>query len=291
MSKKVEAEVSWESERVIAQIAGESGAGKSLWVANLKNALIYDTDIGGGQAPYKKRILDNGSEVVTTATSFPEILKDLRERARDGRLDKTKTVAIDHVTGLQQEGVLRHNPSLSADYGRSGDATTREWRQIREFIRHLDFNLIVTAHLKGRWANDKQVGMITDGPKNIEADVGIVLYLQRGASYPGMALVQKWRRDPDDPRGAVPANFIFTMENFEKIAGAGMGKPRAPVALASAEQIKTINDLLAVVKLPDGETDKWLTKAGVESFEDMPADKLDKCIMALNAKLPKGANA
>lgn len=273
-------------ERIIALIAGESGTGKSFFVANLHNALIYDTDIGGGLAYADQRILRNKSERVQVG-SYVEVLEDLKRRQAQGKLSNILTLAIDHLSALHQESCIRNNPRDERDFGRSGDIATREWRRIREFARTQDFNLIVTAHMKAKWENEKAVGVVADAGKNLEGDVSIALQVRRSSSYPSTAWVQKWRRDPEDERGAIPNTFPFTIEAFERFAGAGLTAPRAPIVLASAEQITTIDGLLQVAKLPEGTVEKWFKKAGVETFAEMPADAISKCISYVKELLEK----
>jgi hypothetical protein len=48
--------------------------------------------------------------------------------------------------------------------------------------------------------------------------------------------------------------------------------------------------LIDSVKLPDGLADKWLVKAGAESWEDMKAVDVAKCIDYIEKRLePKAA--
>ena len=250
-------------ERIIAVIGGDSGSGKSFFVANLADALIYDTALAGGLAYADDLIASQGSERVEVA-SYVDVLRDLQGRARDGRVPRS--VVIDHVTALQQEGVLRHNPQMVADYGRANSQATAEWRHIRNFCKSLDCNLIVTAHMKGEWVQDKQGGMTIDGGKNIEGDVGIVLYLEheKGGAYPARAQVIKWRRLPDDPRGTIPRTFPLLMEKFVKLCGQDLTRVRDPVTLASEEQVAELTALLDHLNLPEPITDtkaKWLLKS------------------------------
>lgn len=274
----------WESDRAIALVAGPSGAGKSFFMANLPNAVIYDTDIGGGLAAYADRIARMKSARVEVG-SFAEILADLKARQRDGSVPKT--IVIDHITGLHQAAVLAANPTGEADYGRSAAQATSQWRGLRELARKLDCNIFACAHLKGEWAQNTQVGMTTDGAKNIEADMGIVLYLvhPQGAGYPSLAKVVKWRRDPDDKRGPVPASFKFTPEEFRRIAGDGMDRTAKPEALASTAQIAEVRRLLGVVKLPEGKIDpklKYLTEATVEQLAEITAKQAEAATVYLN---------
>ena len=63
----------------------------------------------------------------------------------------------------------------------------------------------------------------------------------------------------------------------------------APVKLATAMQIQEIKDLLALV--PEGTTEKWFNKAGVDQWEDMPAEVIGKCIEFVRNRLPSAAAA
>lgn len=270
-------------DRIIALITGDSGTGKSFFIGSLKKALIYDTDLGGGLAYLDERITKNGSERVELS-SYKDIIADLRKRLSAGNL--YETIVIDHVTQLQQEAILRHNPHQEADFGRGGNKATYEWRQLREFVRTFDCNLFCVAHLKAEFEKDKNVGKMTDAAKNIDGDMHVVLRLEakkddKGRKqYPSEAIVVKWRRDPEDKRGAVPDAFTFTLDNFEKLHGLDYKRERDKVELAKDESVVKLRSSLEKV----GEerrlelTDKWLKAAGVEGFGHMTEPQVQACI-------------
>jgi hypothetical protein len=68
-------------------------------------------------------------------------------------------------------------------------------------------------------------------------------------------------------------------------------KQAEQVQLATPEQVREINELLNIVRLPEGTTDKWFAKAGVDVWEDMPADTLAKCIEYVKNRLPQALTA
>ncbi len=263
-------------ERVIALIAGESGTGKSFFIGGLRNALIFDTDIGGGLAYLDARIARNGSERVEVG-SYLDVIQELN--ARRGKMAQVTTLAIDHLTTLQQEAVLRYNPQFQENtFGREHDRANKEWRKVRDLVRWGDFNLICTSHLKAKYEAKIQTGVTTDASKNIDADFTMVLHLRRGNAYPSQAQVVKWRRDPDDERGLIPATFPFTLDRFLELHGYSLEGNREEVEVASAEQVKELERLLSVVKLPEGTTEKWLAKAKAETWSELTADQIVKCI-------------
>lgn len=274
MAKKAEF-----AERVIALLAGDSSTGKSFFIANLKNALIFDTDLGGGLSYADRMIRANGSERIEVG-SYLEVMEEVAKRRRQGKLKDITTLAIDHLTTLQQESINRHNPGAVDDFGRSYDKATREWRKIRELVRLGDFNLFCTAHMKSKYEKKEVVGLTTDASKNIEADFSIVLYLRHGNGYPSSAYVHKWRRLPDDPRGVIVRGdtFPFTMDDFISRHGCGLDGKRVEIVMATPEQAAEVDRLLQVVKLPEGTVQKWLAKAKAESWLDFTKDDLAKCL-------------
>ena len=281
------------TERIIALLAGESGVGKSFFVANLKKSLIYDTDIGGGLAYADERIKRNGSERVEVG-SYLEILDDLKKRQQARTLDRWVCIVIDHLSGLHQEACIRHNPKDERDFGRSSDIATREWRRVRHFARNGDFNLVVCAHLKAKWENEKAVGLIADGGKNLEGDFQQVLEIRRSNKYPSTAWVKKWRRDPEDVRGLIPNIFDFSVERFEQLAGGGLTEPRKPIVLASESQVKELLGLLEIAKLPEGTLEKWQKNSGTEAIAEWSGDdiakRLDYIKGLLNPPAPRNPN-
>ena len=270
-------------DRVIALIEGDSGCGKSFFMACLKNALIFDTDLGGGLSEYEERIKKNGSERIEVS-SFGEILSEIRQRLRSGAL--RETIVIDHLSGLHQDSLLRHNPTQDSDYGRSNNKATFEWRQIREFAKTFDANLFCASHLKPEYEKDKNVGRIADGAKHLEGDFHIVLKLEslkddKGRKrYPATAHVMKWRRDPEfDTRGPVPDSFKFVLEEFEKIHGANYKREREKIILAKPESVDALKVALALLNPEKSAelTAKWFKAAAVDSFEFMSETQVEKC--------------
>lgn len=276
------------AERVIALIVGESGAGKSFFLANLKKALIFDTDIGGGLSAYEARIRRNGSELIQVS-SYPEVMVEIGKRKAANTLKDFTTIALDHLTTLQQEAVARHNPTGAEDFGKSYAKATKDFHRLRELVRTGDFNLFCTAHMKAKYVDNKPVGFIPDASKNVEADMTMVVYLEKSGKHPSTARVDKWRRDPEDERGLVPARFPFTVEEFRAIHGFDLDGTRHETPMATPEHVAELVRLLSVVKLEEGTEDAWKKKAKVEEWIDMTEAQIVACINHLNKIIAKGA--
>src|SRR5690606_38801052 len=81
--------------------------------------------------------------------------------------------------------------------------------------------------------------------------------------------------------------FEWSYEAIQRKYGTETLERQASVVeLASPRQVAEIKDLLGIVRLPDGLVDKWFAKAGVDTWEDMPAEAIQKCIEYVRGRLP-----
>lgn len=60
-----------------------------------------------------------------------------------------------------------------------------------------------------------------------------------------------------------------------------------PVEVATKEQVAEIKKLITTAVLPAGAVNKWFAKAGVDLWEDMPADVIAKCIAFAKSRQAK----
>ena len=66
---------------------------------------------------------------------------------------------------------------------------------------------------------------------------------------------------------------------------------RRSLPLLTPDQVAEIHALLSIVRLPDGTVDKWFAKAGCDTWEDMSADTIQKCIDFVKNRFPSAAAA
>jgi hypothetical protein len=66
------------------------------------------------------------------------------------------------------------------------------------------------------------------------------------------------------------------------------GAPAPQSEPATVEQVREIKELLSLVRMPEGIVEKWFAKAGVDLWEDMPAESVEKCIQFVKGRLPAG---
>jgi hypothetical protein len=199
-----------------------------------------------------------------------------------------RTLVIDPITPIFNDLLEKCETQVGADFGRHYGAANKTMKRLANLIMNLDMNVIVTAHAKTEYGeNLRKLGYTFDGWRQLDYWFDLVVELGKKGKK-RMAKVVKTRVEsfPDEDV------FEWSYEAITKRFDVSMlEKEATAVQLATGDQVREIKELLAIVRLPEGTTDKWFAKAGVDVWEDMPADVLAKCIDFVRNRLPSAAAA
>ncbi|HEV2293169.1 MAG TPA: AAA family ATPase [Tepidisphaeraceae bacterium] len=262
---------------------GPAGVGKTTAAIQFPNSYIIDCERGAEN--YDKLITQSGSAVFQT-NDVNEVIAEVKSLLTVKH--DYRTLVIDPITTVYNDLLEKSELRVGSDFGRHCGAANKEMKRLANLILALDMNVVVTAHAKKEYGDNlKVLGFTFDGWKQLDYWFDLVIELgKRGKKR--MAKVVKPRVDsfPDEDvfewsYEAIKARYDASMLERESQA----------VALATPEQVGEIKALLSVVRLPEDTTDKWFVKAGVETWEDMPADLLAKCIDYVKNRLPQIAAA
>jgi hypothetical protein len=162
-------------------------------------------------------------------------------------------------------------------------------RRIVGLLLQLDMNVVMVMHGKIVYGeNFAKLGTSYEGWKKWLYLFDLSIEISKtgtGDKAKRIAKVIKTRMD-EFPDGD---EFEWSYAELSKRVGkAEMEKVSVPVVLATSEQIANLRSLLETVKLPEGTEDKWLSKAGVDSFEDMKSEDVEKCIKFIQGRLTSG---
>jgi hypothetical protein len=257
---------------------GPAGVGKTTAAIQFPRSYIIDGE--RGTENYDKLITDSGSAVFQT-TDIHEVIAEVKALLTE-RHDY-RTLVIDPITTVYNDLLEKSEQKVGADFGRHYGAANKEMKRLANLIMALDMNVVITAHAKAEYGqNFSKIGYTFDGWKQLDYWFDLVVELgkkgkkryakvtkTRIASFPDEDVFE-WSYD------AIKARYDETM----------LEKESAAVELATTEQVAEIKALLSVVRLPEGTTEKWFAKAGVDTWEDMPADVLAKCIDYVKNRLP-----
>ncbi|HEY7117415.1 MAG TPA: AAA family ATPase [Tepidisphaeraceae bacterium] len=257
---------------------GPAGVGKTTAAIQFPNSYIIDGERGAEN--YDKLITSSGSAVFQT-TDINEVVQEVKALLTE-RHD-FRTLVIDPITPIFNDLLDKCETQVGADFGRHFGAANKTMKRLANLIMNLDMNVIVTAHAKAEYGeNFRKLGYTFDGWRQLDYWFDLVVELgKRGKKR--MAKVAKTRIEtfPDEDV------FEWSYDAIKKRYDASILEREAQqIALASPEQVRELKELLHVVRLPEGLVDKWFSKAQVDTWEDMPAETIAKCIEYVKNRLP-----
>jgi hypothetical protein len=257
---------------------GPAGVGKTTAAIQFPNSYIIDAE--RGTENYDKLITASGSSVFQT-TDVNEVVQEVKALLTEKH--DYRTLVIDPITPIFNDLLDKCETQVGADFGRHYGAANKTMKRLANLIMNLDMNVIVTAHAKAEYGeNLRKLGYTFDGWKQLDYWFDLVVELGKKGKK-RMARVAKTRIEtfPDEDV------FEWSYDAIKKRYDASILEREAQqVALATPDQVRELKELLHVVRLPEGLVDKWLTKAQVDTFEDMPSDTINKCIDYVKNRLP-----
>ena len=257
---------------------GPAGVGKTTAAIQFPNSYIIDAE--RGTENYDKLITASGSSVFQT-TDVNEVVQEVKALLTEKH--DFRTLVIDPITPIFNDLLEKCETQVGSDFGRHYGAANKTMKRLANLIMNLDMNVIVTAHAKAEYGeNLRKLGYTFDGWKQLDYWFDLVVELGKKGKK-RMARVAKTRIEtfPDEDV------FEWSYDAIKKRYDASILEREAQqVALASPEQVKELKELLHVVRLPEGLVDKWFSKAQVDTWEDMPAETILKCIDYVKNRLP-----
>lgn len=257
---------------------GPAGVGKTTAAIQFPNSYIIDGERGCEN--YDKLVTASGSVVFQT-TDIDEVVTEVKSLLTEKH--DFRTLVIDPVTTLYNDLLDKCATKVGEEFGRHYGAANKTMKRMANLIMALDMNVIITAHAKAEYgANLSKLGYTFDGWRQLDYWFDLVVELGKKGKK-RMAKVVKTRIEtfPDEDI------FEWSYEAIRKRYDASILEREAQqVSLATPEQLAEFKHLCARATLPAGLLEKWMDKAQVSDWADMPADILAKCIEFMRGKLP-----
>ena len=257
---------------------GPAGVGKTTAAIQFPNSYIIDCERG---AENYDKIIAASNSVVFQTTDIQDVIAEVKALLTEKH--EFRTLVIDPITTVYNDLLDKCETQVGADFGRHYGAANKQMKRLANLIMALDMNVVITAHAKAEYGqNFAKIGYTFDGWRQLDYWFDLVVELSKKGKK-RMAKVVKTRVDrfPDDEV------FEWSYDAMRRRCDVDiLEREASAVTLATPEQVAQIKELLAVVRLPEGTTDKWFAKAGVDVWEDMPADVIAKCIEYVKNRLP-----
>lgn len=265
-------------------IFGESGVGKTWLSLMFPKPYFIDTEGGAKLKHYQNRLEESDGAYFGPedgAGDFGTIIHEMHTLASEKH--EFKTLVIDSLT-------KPYNTIISNEAERLGDKNAfaadkkpaiAKVRGLINAMDRLDMNTFIICHEKAKWAGGEQAGWdenIWDGLR-YEIDLTLRIVRQAGKRF---AIVCKSRLlgFPDGDRFEATYEEIVARYGKDYIEANSI-----PVELATIEQVKEVENLLAVLKVEDKEIDKWHLRAKADSFSEYRTEDLNKLIIYLKSKI------
>lgn len=271
---------------------GKPGVGKTWTSLDFPSVYYIDSEGGADLAHYTDKLKKSGGAyfgVDQGALSFDAIVEQVQALATESH--NYKTVVIDSITkifntAITDEGERLQREGKKNEFGIDKKPAVYQIKRLVNWLQRLDMNVILVAHQKPLWGTDKngdraEIGTTFDCWDKLEYELHLCLQIEKTGNS-RIARVKKTRLlgFPD------ASNFPWSYEDFAKLYGKDVIEKKAEaLVLATPEQVAEITALLELVKLPDGEVEKWFTKASVTSFAEMDQSKILACINAMKLKI------
>ncbi len=267
-------------------VFGEAGVGKTYTSLDFPNCYFIDSEGGATRKHYTDKLEQANAAyfgVEQGAADFNEVIEQVRALATEKH--GYKTLIIDSITKLFNNEIAKEAERLGDKdaFGASKKPAIAQTRKLLNLLDRIDMNVILIAHEKKEWANEKQIGVAADAWEKMGYELDLVLNIKKQGET-RYAFIKKSRLEgfPDSSK------FEWSYPNFaEKYGKSVIEGEVKTLELATPEQLQELKGLLENWKAPENFEEKTLANAKAESWSDMDKDKLDKVISFIKNKLTK----
>lgn len=263
-------------------IYGKPGAGKTWASLDFPGCYYIDTEGGANLEHYTDKLKKSGGVYMGPeqgALDFDTVIEQIQALATEEH--KFKTVVIDSISKLYNTAISTEAERLGDKdaFGASKKPAIAQMRRLVNWLSRIDMNVVLVSHEKSEWGqNGKgervETGTTFDAWDKLEYELDLCLNVVK-AGPNRSARVRKSRLE-----GFKEANsFPWSYDEFAKLYGKEViEKKSEALVLATDTQLKEVERLLSIVKLPDGQEDKWLKAANVDGWEEMSSERIAKAI-------------
>lgn len=265
-------------------IFGKAGVGKTWASLDFPKCYYIDTEGGANLKHYTDKLAKAGGMYMGPeqgSQDFDTIIEQVKALGTEEH--PYKTLVIDSISKLHNMEVNIEAERLGEKdaFGASKKPALRKMATLMRWADRIDMNVVMIAHEKSLWFKGEQIGVTFDAADKLDYDLHLCLNIVKtGESR--KAFVKKSRLESFADGSAFPWSYNdFATKYGREIIEGGVKQ----IVLATPEQVAELTTLLEVIKLPEGQTDKWLKAANAESFADMDTDKINACINLLKGKV------
>lgn len=276
-------------------IFGPPGSGKTWFTLSFPTPYYIDTEGGADLRHYQDRLKAAGGVYMGPsdgALDFPSVIQEMQTLATESH--PYKTLIFDSITKLYQTCIALEAERLGDKdaFGASKKPAIAWMRRLVNWAMRLDMNIWFVAHDVAEWGlvngQRTEVGRTADIWDKLLYEFDLALRITKsGPSRYAMVRKSRLLGFPDGEQFPLETDGqdVGYAEFSKRYGKDFIEAPVAPITLASTEQVAEIIRLLAVVKTPEADIEKILTKAGADSWAELNESQADSTIKWLNSKV------
>lgn len=267
-------------------ISGKSGTGKTIFALNFDKPFYIDAERGATRKQYVDKLIASGGAymgVEEGSQDFREVISQVRELATTQH--DFKSIVIDSFSNLYVLEAASAEERLGSDFGKDKREANKPSRQLMRWLERVDMNVVLVCWQKDKWSRRERElimeGSTYEGPPRL--DYSLDLWLEtKMVGQKRFANVVKSRIEGFP----VGTDIELSVEAFKRLYGQAIVEGEVkPIVLATPDQTGEIKRIIDLLKIPEEDIDKWLTKAQAVELEDLSKDNAAKFLVFLQNKL------
>lgn len=263
-------------------VFGKPGVGKTFTALDFPQCYFIDCEGGANMEHYTDKLAQSGGAYMGVdqgALDFDTVIEQVQALGTEQH--DFKTVVIDSVSKLFNTAVAVEAERLGDKnaYGADKKPAVANMRRLVNWLSRIDMNVILISHEKAEWGlNGKgervEIGVTYDCWDKLSYELDLVLnVLKAGQSRNARVVKSRLLQFAD------AEVFPWSYPSFaDKYGKAIIEKKSKEIVLATKEQVAEIKNLIAKVKLPDGQEEKWLKANQVDTWDELATDNIAKAI-------------
>lgn len=268
-------------------IYGAPSVGKTWTSLEFPSVYYIDTEGGANLPHYAAKLKKSGAAYMGPddgALDFKSVIEEIQTLATTDH--PYKTLVIDSFSKLFNTQVALTAEAMEKSktedaFGASKKPAVGLTRRMVAWLDRLDMNVILICHERSQWRDGKEVGITFDGYDKLMYELHLALHItKQGPSRKAKVVKSRLEAFPDAD------SFEWSYAAFSERYGKTVMEASAKkVEMATPEQLKAYQDLLAAVKVEPETLEKW--NAACENVAELESSMLQKRIDWLRGKLPK----
>lgn len=270
-------------------IFGKPGVGKTWTSLDFPSVYYIDSEGGASRSHYTDKLKKSGGVYFGPeqgSTDFAAVIGQVQALATEQH--SYRTLVLDSGSKLYNHARFEAAEKGGDDYGRDKKEANKPARRLTNWLQKIDMNVIIVAHEIPQWGIDSkgertQIGVTFDAWDKLDYELDLCLNIIKAGPNRTAKIVKS--RLTGFPDGEA---FKWSYDDFSGRYGKDViEKDGKRIVLASPEQITAIKNLLNIIKLPEGQLDKWLKSANAETLEEIEQSKAQAIIDHINVKYIK----